>query len=122
MNIGLILSDLIEKKKVRKTELARYLDVARNTLDDYLFERTYMTTEKLEKVADFFKVPVAYFFEEKPKGSITQEGEGNTASIYGNISLSDCQKEVEHLRELLEEKERAIQDKERTIQILMNKN
>lgn len=113
MGIGLILSRLIEDKNVKKTQLAKHLDVARNTLDDYLSERTYMTTEKLEKVANFFKLPISYFFEDT-NGNITQTGKGNTASIYGNISLSDCQKENEHLRALLEEKER-------TIQILMNK-
>jgi transcriptional regulator with XRE-family HTH domain len=109
MSIGFIISKLIEDKNVKKTQLSKYLDVARNTLDDYLSEKTYMTTEKLEKTAKFFGVPVSYFFEDPPNGNITQKGKGNTASIYGNISLSDCQKEVEHLRVLLEEKERLIQ-------------
>lgn len=34
--------------------------------------------------------------------------------------MSECQKEIEHLNALLEEKERVISEKERTIQILMN--
>jgi hypothetical protein len=40
-NIYLIISELINLKKVKKIELAQYLDVARNTLDDYLSGKTF---------------------------------------------------------------------------------
>jgi transcriptional regulator with XRE-family HTH domain len=65
MSIGLKFTKLIEKKNVRKTELSKFLGVARNTLDDYLSEKTYMTTDKVEKIAKYFKVPVGYFFDEE---------------------------------------------------------
>ena len=41
--------------------------------------------------------------------------------ISGDITLSECRKEIEHLNALLEEKERVITEKERTIQILIQK-
>lgn len=45
-------------------------------------------------------------------------GNGSASSIYGNVTvgmIADKDKEIEHLKALLEEKER-------TIQILMDKN
>jgi hypothetical protein len=88
--------------------------VARNTLDDYLYEKTCMATDTLEKLARFFKVPVSYFFDENssPNNYINANNHsvalGNN-SVTGDISLSNCQKELEHLKQLLEEKERLIQ-------------
>jgi transcriptional regulator with XRE-family HTH domain len=114
MHIGLIVDKLRHERKVKKITLYNHLGITKNTLNDYLTEKTNMTFETVQKIADFFKVPISYFFEDSPNGNITQTGKGNTASIYGNISLSDCQKEVEHLRALLEEKERLIQ-------VLMNR-
>jgi hypothetical protein len=46
---------------------------------------------------------------------------GNGNKISGDITLSECRKEIEHLNALLEEKERVITEKERTIQILIQK-
>jgi transcriptional regulator with XRE-family HTH domain len=120
MGIGLNISKLMNERNVRKSELSRGLDVARNTLDDYLEERTFMKTDTLEKLAKFFNVSVGYFFNEEnasPCASINANNHSvalGNHSVTGNISLIDCQKELEHLREILEEKER-------TIQILMNK-
>jgi transcriptional regulator with XRE-family HTH domain len=120
MSIGLNITKLMEEKNVRKIDLSRYLKVARNTLNDYLEERTFMTTDTLEKLAKFFNVSVGYFFNEEntsPCASINASNHSvalGNHSVAGNISLIDCQKELEHLRKILEEKER-------TIQILMNK-
>jgi transcriptional regulator with XRE-family HTH domain len=123
MNIGLILSRLIEDRNVRKTQLAKYLDVARNTLDDYLSERTYMTTEKLEKAAKFFNVPIGYFFEETSLGgNITQKGKGNFIANSQQVTISDCESKLEIAQNKIESLEALLEEKERTIQILMNKN
>jgi transcriptional regulator with XRE-family HTH domain len=124
MGIGLVLSKLIEGKKVKKIELAKYLDVARNTLDDYLSEKTYMTTEKLEKVAKFFKVPISCFFDDSPNGNITQTGNGNVGNVIGNsnrVMVSDCESKLEMAQAKIESLEALLEEKERTIQILMNK-
>jgi transcriptional regulator with XRE-family HTH domain len=115
MNIGLKVNELIEKKKVRKIELAKYLDIARNTLDDYLSEKTYMTTNTLEKVAKFFDTSIGYFFDDMQNGNITNAGSDNqVVSHGGTVAVSECEKENAYLRALLEEKER-------TIKILMSK-
>lgn len=70
------------------------------------------------------------------KGGIMQEMEDKEASPYQNVIannvginnvsqvtslLVDCEKELRHLRELVAEKERLIEEKERMIQVLMSK-
>jgi hypothetical protein len=118
MRIGIILSKLIGERKVKKTELAKFLNVARNTLDDYLSENTYMTTDTLELVADFFKVPVSYFFDEN-SDKIVQSGKNNQVGKV-NVINEDAAQRIEFLERLLEEKERILEEKERTIKILMS--
>jgi transcriptional regulator with XRE-family HTH domain len=110
MYIGLIIENLMSERKVKKINLYNYLGIAKNTLNDYLTGRTSMTVEMVQKIADFFKVPISYFFEDTPKGNITPKGgEGSAMAVYGHASTGDTQKEVEHLKQLLEEKERLIQ-------------
>ncbi len=50
-----------------------------------------------------------------PHSSIGHSVNGNGNLVSGDIRLNECQREIEHLKELLSEKER-------TIQILLNKN
>lgn len=72
---------------------------------------------ELEKIAQIFNVPIGYFFDNIPSNQSIVNGNGSAASVYGNATagvLSDKEKEIEHLRELLKEKER-------TIQLLINK-
>lgn len=57
------------------------------------------------------------FFDSAPLTQSIANGNGSAASIYGNATvgvMTDKDKEIEHLKQLLEEKER-------TIQILMNR-
>jgi DNA-binding Xre family transcriptional regulator len=113
MNLIKIRS-LAEKRDGGIRKLAKEIEMSEANLHRCIAVNKIQAND-LEKIAFAFNVPIGYFFEDSHNGNITQKGAGNTASIYGNISLSNCQKEVEHLRELLEEKER-------TIQILINKN
>lgn len=87
MAIGLIVNKLIEEKKVRKIELSNCLGIARNTLDDYLSEKTYMTSDKIEKLATFFGVTVSYLF-----------GESNKSV---ELQLNEYKKEVDRLNEII---------------------
>ena len=111
MSISLKLNEIILQRKTRKVDLYNHLGISKKTLDDYLSEKTSMTVATLGKIAAYFNVPVTYFFDEKEplgtniKGSKNQVGNGNII-----IDTS----EIEHLKQLLTEKER-------TIQILMKK-
>jgi DNA-binding Xre family transcriptional regulator len=127
----LIIRDLSSDKKITLRDLANSINISEDGLQK-IIKNGRTNTDTLEKIAEVLNVPVGVFFDETPLNTIKQNINGNrdtAASIYGNATISNCeskleiaQKENEHLKALLEEKERSIQDKERTIQILMNKN
>ncbi|MDR2057557.1 MAG: helix-turn-helix domain-containing protein [Dysgonamonadaceae bacterium] len=113
------LEELVEKSKLTKQEISDKCGFSRPTLDSAL-RGADVKISTILSLAKFFKVPISYFFEDAPNG-ITQTGKGNVIGNSNRVMVSDCenklemaQKEIEHYKELLEEKER-------TIQILMNK-
>lgn len=63
-------------------------------------------------------MPIDYFFDRELDNAHINIGHhvnGIGNNVSGDITLSECQKELAHLQQLLEEKER-------TIQILMRQN
>ena len=70
-------------------------------------------------------MPIDYFYDREveidEKWHIGHNVNGNGNKVSGNISISEYQKEIEHLTQLLHEKQIIIDEKERTIQILLNK-
>ena len=118
---GQKINKLIEERHITKKSLFEYMGTSASGLDS-IIKNCNPTAEKIEQIADFFQLPIDYFFDRNNPGNITSIGHqitGDGNRVTGDIGLSECQKEIEHLRQLLEEKEKAIADKERTIQILM---
>lgn len=67
-------------------------------------------------------MPIDYFFDRETNLSNTSIGHhvnGNGNKVSGDITLSEYKKEIEHLTQLLREKQAIIDEKERTIRILM---
>ena len=56
--LGKNLDKLIRERKANKSDLCRYLEISRNTLQEYLSENTYMTSDKIVKTAVYFGVSV----------------------------------------------------------------
>lgn len=106
------IADLIESCKLSKKEFCEKVDISVQTLDNTL-KGSEIGSRKLERIADFFKVPMDYFYDRgvelDEKWHIGHSINGNGNKVSGNISLSECQKEIEHLKLLLQEKERTIQ-------------
>lgn len=121
---GLKINELLEERKISKVNLYNSIKISKKGLDD-LINGTHMPkVTYIESIADFFKIPIDYLFDreiEPASISIGHQVKGNGNKVSGDITLSECQKEIEHLKALLEEKERVITEKERTIQILINK-
>ncbi len=118
---GQKINKLIEERHITKKSLFEYMGTSASGLDS-IIKNCNPTAEKIEQIADFFQLPIDYFFDRNNPGNITSIGHqitGDGNRVTGDIGLSECKKEIEHLRQLLEEKEKAIADKERTIQILM---
>lgn len=55
---------LLAKNKRRQRQLAKYLKCDETTLSKELNEGTRMTANKLQQIAEFFKVPITDLMEE----------------------------------------------------------
>ncbi|MDR0571649.1 MAG: helix-turn-helix domain-containing protein [Rickettsiales bacterium] len=108
MTISLKISELIFKKKTKKKDLYTYLGISKQTLEDYLSEKTSMTVVTLRKIATYFNVPISYFFDENKQSEMNIKGNKNQVGN-GNVIIEAQANEIEHLKRLLSEKERTIQ-------------
>jgi len=116
MFIGSRIEELIAEKRVTKVSVYNYAEISKAQLDNIINGKNIPNGKTIELIADFFEVPIDFFFDRKiDKLEITvgHHVNGNGNKVSGDISLIDAKKEIDHLKQLLEEKER-------TIQILMN--
>ena len=114
---------LFEDRNISQAQFIKDTSISKSNLYVWLNNTSIPGADNLEIIADYFNVPIDYFFDRETNSlgiSICHQVKGNGNKISGDITLSECQKEIEHLNALLEEKERVISEKERTIQILMN--
>lgn len=82
------------------------MDIAVQTLDNVLKRGSELGCIKLERIADYFNVPMDYFFEREKQSShnIGHNITGNYNKVNGNISINEYEKEIVYLKELLAEK------------------
>ena len=114
---------LFEDRNISQAQFIKDTSISKSNLYVWLNNTSIPGADNLEIIADYFNVPIDYFFDRETNSlgiSIGHQVKGYGNKISGDITLSECQKEIEHLNALLEEKERVISEKERTIQILMN--
>lgn len=127
-----IISDLIEQRKMTKISLANYIGLTIGGLENIL-KGSDVRASNLEKIADFFNLPIDHFFERNITPETSSETTihighkvGGSKNVLGDITMSECKKEIEHLQILLKEKDTQLElmknqldDKERLIQVLM---
>lgn len=110
---GQKINELIEINRVKKVTVYNYADLSKTQFDNIINGNSIPRGDTLERIADFFKVPIDYFFErEVIPFTIGHHVSGSRNRVTGDITLnelSECKKENEHLKELLAEKERTIQ-------------
>lgn len=117
MGIGFKIRKLAEQEKLAITELARRLGRTKQATYEML-EKDDISTALLREVMKIFNVQSSYFFDEDPVS--------NKAIASGNNSVAAINSEVKSKEDAgLEEKirllEQLLKEKERTIQILMQK-
>lgn len=120
-----LIRDIAEKKNITLRMLATRVGISEDGLQK-LITNGSTKTSTLETIARELEVPVGVFFEgcQPFVNHLITNGNGSATSIYGNATagvIADKDKEIEHLKQLLEEKDKIITEKERTIQILINK-
>ena len=109
---GKRISDLIEERNVTKVSVYNYAEISKGQLDNIINGRNTPNGDTIERIADFFRLPIDFFFDRKIETSTIEIGHhisGNGNKVSGDITLSECRKEIAHLKELLAEKERLIQ-------------
>lgn len=114
------IQELIDINRLTKKGFCEKIGISVQGLENIL-KGADLGSSKLERIADFFKLPIDSFFEREVtsfSSNIGHQVSGTGNSVSGNIALSECQKELEHLRVLLKEKEERIQDKDEMIDLL----
>lgn len=113
---------LFEEKKIQQNAFCEETGISKSNLWVWVKGDSKPGADALEKIADYFNLPIDYFFDrECTDASIGHHINGNGNKVIGDITLSEYKQEIEHLRALIAEKERIISEKERTIKILMDK-
>ena len=115
-HFGNQLDELFKKKRIIQKDFAEKMGVTTVTVTKWKSQEN-IDAAKLEAISKVLNVPISYWFDLKESLSSIVNGDQSAASIYGNATVTtsdEKDKEIAHLKELLKEKER-------TIQILMNK-
>lgn len=115
------VKDIAEKCNISQKELCDKAGIKASTF----YSLKNPTSIKIESLANILHCSIDEFFDREIETgtsiSIGHQVKGNGNKVSGDISLSECQKELEHIKALLEEKDKIINEKERLIQVLMNK-
>ena len=104
---------MLADKKVTKEILANAIGVSLSSIKKWTAGSTIPGADKIEALADFFKVPMEFFFDREISLTNTVGNiSGNGHKIQNgqtNVMQESQEKEITHLKELLKEKERLIQ-------------
>lgn len=123
------LEELIKNSGITKVNLASNTGLTSQTIANIL-NGSDVKVSSIQKIANYFKVPVGYFFDET---TTSQQTTGNSNVTVGrdnngHISIAECQDklddallEIKHLQEVIEGKDKLLNEKERLINVLMNK-
>lgn len=98
---------LVNNKRLKQKELAEILGVTPHGVT-YKFEKESMTVSDLEKLAEYFSVPISYFFDLEP-GLPTTNEKGGCIDCYKKEAI------IETLKSQLKEKESRIDELNREL-------
>ncbi|WP_300770644.1 helix-turn-helix transcriptional regulator [uncultured Bacteroides sp.] len=107
--------DLIAKKRYKLVEVYTGIGMSRQAFSALTSGKSKPSFDNLEKMADFFQVPIDYFFGRDASNYVNSGTQVNGNVVGGDLVVN----EINHLKELLAEKDVLLAEKERTIQILM---
>ena len=117
-HIGKTLKDYIESHKLVKGDVAKQVGISYNYLST-IFKQPSVDANLLERLCIAIGLHPSEVFE------VPEDIETRYQDIWAKTLLGNAKVEInsnENLRALLHEKERIIEEKERTIQILLSRN
>ncbi len=110
--------ELIESSGIRKKELLDFMGMNYNGSVDAVIKGD-IRVSKLEKIADFFGVPVDVFFDRDQSNNGVLVGGVHNKVHHFSIGASET--ELKAMEALLKEKDKRIETLEEMIEILKNK-
>lgn len=130
MKIGLVIKELMLKQNIEVADLAKRLGKTKQAVYDML-DKEDVNTSLLRELAAIFNVPITIFFDNSVNNN--QSNSGNNSIVLGqnnnvdSLNLDYKEKlesalvEIKHLKEVIDAKDKLLQEKERLINVLMNK-
>ena len=130
MKIGLVIKELMLKQNIEVADLAKRLGKTKQAVYDML-DKEDVNTSLLRELAAMFNVPITIFFDNSVTNN--QSHTGNNSIVLGqnnnvdSLNLDYKEKlesalvEIKHLKEVIDAKDKLLQEKERLINVLMNK-
>ena len=126
------VNQMMEKREISKEALSEALNIPPSGLEK-IFRKGDSKASIIERLADYFNIPLDYLFDREIECLEVEHNIhiGHKVNVsdnarMGDITISECRKDIEHLQQILKEKEIHIDimksqlyDKERMIQILM---
>ncbi|GHT74611.1 transcriptional regulator [Bacteroidia bacterium] len=109
---GKKLLELRKQKGISQEQLAIDLNISQSSISNYESGATKPDTDILQKIAEYFKVPVAYFFSDEKMFFYTTENNYGNSGYMLNSSFSTMSEKV------IELYEKRIKDLEEEIQRL----
>ena len=129
MHIGNKIKEEVAKRDISVTDFAKLINKSRPYTYS-IFEKENIDTELLIHISSVLNLSPTSFFEDITP-SVMQNGTKNVLvgrDNNGNISTNECQDrledamiEIKHLKAVIEGKDRLLEEKERLINVLMNK-
>ena len=109
---GKKLSELRKQKGLSQEQLATDLNISQSSISNYEAGSTKPDTDILQKIAEYFKVPVAYFFSDEKTIFYTNENNGGNIGNFNSYTFNVISEK------LIELYEKRIKDMEEEIQSL----
>ena len=129
MHIGNKIKEEVAKRNISVTDFGKLINKSRPYTYS-IFEKENIDTELLIHISSVLNLSPASFFEDITP-SVMQNGTKNILvgrDNNGNISTNECQDkledamiEIKHLKAVIEGKDKLLEEKERLINVLMNK-
>ena len=107
-NFGKKLVELRKQKGLSQEQLAMDLNISQSSISNYESGATKPDTDVLQKIAEYFNIPIAYFFSDEK--TIFYTNENNSGNI-GNFINSTFNTISEKVIELYEWKIKALEEK-----------
>jgi hypothetical protein len=120
------LRELFEKSNDRYVD-AKNIGTSYQTMYNIIYKGSMCKVDLLKRIADYYKVPVGYFFDEDAQlisgNQSVLVGRDNNGGIDVNSKreLDNALSEVKFLKAELDNKNKLLEEKERLINVLLKK-